>query len=163
MPNHNGYRNRGGDFICVPQKWVSYVTEVDPDINVKIKSYKFPFLLFSKLQMCNQQKSNLIVLWRVFVMKIQDNLFNPDVHCFFFFRHLRYCALWAKLLLKWTESIIHIRPFKPIDFIHDMFSFHHFFVLPNLFSKEYHLCYLVFYVTKQIPWQSRGILKIFPG
>ena len=71
MPNHNGYRNRGGDFICVPQKWVTYVTEVDPDINIKIKSYKFPFLW--------------IVLWRVFVMKIQDSLFITDVHCFFFF------------------------------------------------------------------------------
>ena len=55
------------------------------------------------------------------------------------------------------KSAIHVRPYKPLDFIYDMFSFRHFFILPNSLCTENELRHLVIYVTKKIPSKSRGI------
>ena len=51
-------------------------------IDVKMKSCEFLCIWFTDLPMCNQQKSNMVVLWRIFVMKTHDNVFNPDGHFF---------------------------------------------------------------------------------
>ena len=40
MPN--GWRSPYGDFICVPQKWVTYVTEARVRVCVKTKRSYFP-------------------------------------------------------------------------------------------------------------------------
>ena len=71
-------------------------------------------------------------------MKTYDNLFNPDVYFFVIYVNVlceAYCNPDA------SKNVIHIyiRLYVPVDFMHDMCSFHHFsnyvicsFTLPSV-------------------------------
>ena len=45
---------------------------------VKIKTCKFGFAWFTKLQKCSQQILNIRLLWQIFVTEIHPNPMNPD-------------------------------------------------------------------------------------
>ena len=48
------------------------------------------------------------------------------------------------------SSILNIRLYVPIDFVHYIFFLHYFFFLPHLFSNENHLRYNMIYVAKKV-------------
>ena len=75
-------------------------------------------------------------------------------------------TIWTHILLyhvsqvvtqmRWVVSL-HTRPYAPVGFMHIFYLFI-FHFLPNLFSNEN---YQDNYVTKKIPWKSRGVSKVF--
>ena len=70
--------------------------------------------------MCNEQKSNMIVLWWKFVMKSRDNPFNPDKYFFVIYVTVLCEPIFTPDAL---SSIIHIWPYVPVGFVHVFFFF----------------------------------------
>ena len=76
------------------------------------------------------------------------------------FRHLRHCALWAKLQSGFAEKCtMHIRLFVSIDFTHYMFSLQYFFIFAGFVFRQNHLLYLIIDVTKMINQNPDGLVS----
>ena len=121
------------------------------------KRSKFQFSSFTMLQMLNQQKLNMIVLWLKFVMKSHDNHLNPYSY-FFVISVTVPCEPSCN-----PDALSSILTHTGLctSWFYAYFSFIYFPFLPNLFSNENHLHYHVNYVTKKILWKSRGVSKVF--
>ena len=98
-------------------------------------------------------------MWWIVVRKTHDNLLNPDVYFF---------AIYVTVLCEpicnpdKPKSIKHIRLYVSVDCMHDIFSFHYFFIFYfiSLVSTENYLRYLDIYDTKNMPPKSRDF-KIY--
>ena len=107
--------------------------------------YKPPDMILTKSDM-------IVLLWK-FVMKSHDNLLIQIRNFFSSFT----------LLYFLSQIVTQIWLYVAVDFTHHIFLFHYFSFLLNLFSNENHLCHRVIYVTKNVPWKSRGISNVFLG
>ena len=119
---------------------------------VKIKICKFRFSPFIKPQICNQQMSNIGVLSPIFVSKIHNNPLNPDVYFFIIYVTVLY---EPNRNPDARNGVLHTLLYVPVDFILNIFIFHHFF--SYLVPIENQLRYLCINVTKRVRENYEGL------
>ena len=132
-------------FIKVPRKWVIHVNGVWSDINKdEIKRYKY--LQLRKIKY-NGSVMTVCLSW--------NPMTNLLIQIRIFVRHLRYYTL-PICNPDALSSILHIRLYVPVDFIHDIFfSFSFFFRI--YFPTKIH----VSYITKGFRENCEGFQRFF--
>ena len=99
----------------------------------EMKSYKLWFSWFPKLQMCNWQKSNIIVLWWRFVMKSRDNPFNPYSY---FCSSFALLYLMSQVVAQMCSAVSHAYDFMYQFILYMTFSLSLFFFFFLEFSFQ---------------------------
>ena len=125
-------------------------------VNIKIKSCKIRFSWVTKLQMCNKQKANIMVLWRIFVMKTTTFLIMMCI-----FSSFTLLSFVSQVVIQMDRKVSYIYKFMYQSILHIIcVPYVVSLFLSNLFSTENHLCYPAIYVTKIFRQNSEGLKRL---